>query len=504
MKRYRQRSLGGNRAITSSGVANIQRKLAVGETSDPMEYQADDMADKVMRMPVRPLVQRNAGDKNDENIKRKPLTGQITPFIQAKGDAGGVAGPAVTNGIQATQGGGKPMDGSTKSFMESRFGNDFSNVRIHTGDYAAQMSKELNAHAFTVGNDIYFNSGKYAPDASGGKHLLAHELTHVVQQSGSIGRKVQRQPGEKGQEPVKQTADKTVAQTDKKPDAQPEHKPEKTPEQDTPITMKDKVRAWLDSRNFDIPAAAEKDIKSKEDARVHYKTRLWTVENVADDVLIQLNLTQKDKAEVLKEVKDYYEEKKNEAEGKNWSLVAQLLYTPQYTLATNQPGGSPAQHSTQLSIGGNRRYHLAGTQGFEMTYQGSLSLFNFGTGTKSTAADIFQNLMFAVQPQYVWNLGKDFHIPHTDQWANVQASIFAQLAAGVGSNWTDEGATRKVYLGFLVQPAAGGQVNLNISWFQVILNGQLVGSFLSPTYQPKSEWTKSLGVQAGVGVGGQF
>src|SRR5438067_9918588 len=128
MKRYRHRSSGGNRAIISSGAANIQRKLTVGETNDPMEHQADDMADKVMRMPERPLVQRNAGDKDDENIKRKPLSGQISPFIQAKSDGGGVASSAVTNGIQATQGGGKSMDGSTKSFMESRFGNDFSDA----------------------------------------------------------------------------------------------------------------------------------------------------------------------------------------------------------------------------------------------------------------------------------------------------------------------------------------------------------------------------------------
>jgi hypothetical protein len=77
--------------------------------------------------------------------------------------------------------------------MENRFGNNFSDVKIHTGNDAVQMSKELNAQAFTVGSDIYFNSGKYAPEASDGKHLLAHELTHVVQQSGSIGRKIQRQ-----------------------------------------------------------------------------------------------------------------------------------------------------------------------------------------------------------------------------------------------------------------------------------------------------------------------
>jgi len=192
MRRYRYKASGGNRATASSGAANIQRKLTVGETNDPMEHQADDMADKVMRMPDRALVQRSAAEKDDENIQRKRLAPK-SPFIQAKGDGGGVASHAVTNGIKATQGGGNTMDRGTKSFMESRFGNDFSDVKIHTGDYAIQMSEDLNAQAFTVGNDIYFNSGKYAPEASGGKHLLAHELTHTIQQGKSIKPKIQKQ-----------------------------------------------------------------------------------------------------------------------------------------------------------------------------------------------------------------------------------------------------------------------------------------------------------------------
>jgi hypothetical protein len=77
--------------------------------------------------------------------------------------------------------------------MESRFGADFSNVKIHTGSYATQLSKDLNAQAFTVGNDVYFNEGKYQPESSEGKHLLAHELTHVIQQAPDISaKKIQR------------------------------------------------------------------------------------------------------------------------------------------------------------------------------------------------------------------------------------------------------------------------------------------------------------------------
>ena len=84
---------------------------------------------------------------------------------------------------------GNPIPENTRAFMESRFGADFSNVKIHTDSNSVQMNKELNAQAFTNGNDIYFNSGKFNPESSSGKHLLAHELTHVVQQNGSIQRK---------------------------------------------------------------------------------------------------------------------------------------------------------------------------------------------------------------------------------------------------------------------------------------------------------------------------
>jgi hypothetical protein len=83
------------------------------------------------------------------------------------------------------------MDHETKNFMESHFGIDFSNVKIHTGSEAVQMSRELNAQAFAVGNDIYFNEGKYNPNFDSGKHLLAHELTHTVQQSKNLQKKIQ-------------------------------------------------------------------------------------------------------------------------------------------------------------------------------------------------------------------------------------------------------------------------------------------------------------------------
>ena len=167
----------------------LQRKLAVGAVDDPLEREADEMADKVMRMPQTPFVQRKCAHcEEEEKAQRKPLVS----FIQKKGAAGeSMASDAVSDRIQSTKGGGSPMPPATKSFMESGFGADFSGVRIHTGDYAAGMSKELNAQAFTVGSDIYFNEGKFSEGSSDGKQLLAHELTHVVQQNGA-GPSIQR------------------------------------------------------------------------------------------------------------------------------------------------------------------------------------------------------------------------------------------------------------------------------------------------------------------------
>jgi hypothetical protein len=79
-------------------------------------------------------------------------------------------------------GGGQPLETSTRHFMESRFGNDFGGVRVHTDARASDSAKAVQAHAYTVGNDIVFQSGHYAPETDAGRHMLAHELTHVVQQ----------------------------------------------------------------------------------------------------------------------------------------------------------------------------------------------------------------------------------------------------------------------------------------------------------------------------------
>ncbi|ASU33915.1 eCIS core domain-containing protein [Mucilaginibacter xinganensis] len=184
----------------------IQLKLSVGAADDPLEYEADAMADKVMRMPETSFIQRKSafscGDYDDEHIRLKPLASQITPFIQAKGNGARAVSEAVSGKIQSSMGGGSPMQTDTKSFMESRFGADFSNVKIHNGGESTELNRSLNAKAFTISNNIYFNSGQYHPETDSGKHLLAHELTHVIQQGQAAPAQIQRIPEEKVTETI--------------------------------------------------------------------------------------------------------------------------------------------------------------------------------------------------------------------------------------------------------------------------------------------------------------
>ena len=191
----------------------VQCKLAIGAPDDPLENEADAMADKIMRMPEQNFIQRKCADcqeeekvqtkpmetfiqrkcddceKEDEKINRKPLSS----FVQKKGTGNGtVASESISDQIQSGKGNGSAMDDNTMSFMQNRFGLDFSDVKIHTNDNAVQMNRDLNAKAFTVGKDIYFNEGQYQPGSFSGKQLLAHELTHTLQQGKNISRLVQR------------------------------------------------------------------------------------------------------------------------------------------------------------------------------------------------------------------------------------------------------------------------------------------------------------------------
>ncbi|MBR6104877.1 MAG: DUF4157 domain-containing protein [Paludibacteraceae bacterium] len=115
--------------------------------------------------------------------------GTIRREISNGSSGGGIAvSAAVESQLAQAKGGGRAMPDGLRNMMESGFGRDFSNVKIHTDSQAEAMNNSLSAKAFTLGNDIYFNKGQFSPNTREGQHLMAHELTHVVQGSGKVGR----------------------------------------------------------------------------------------------------------------------------------------------------------------------------------------------------------------------------------------------------------------------------------------------------------------------------
>jgi hypothetical protein len=186
----------GNRALFGLFKAGIlQPALEVGRHNDRYEQEADRVADLVMRTPnPTPLPNPTCASsvlmcgEEEKEIDRKPL--EITPLVQRQVEQAKEADVHVT-GLNsnpdsenaAHQEGGQPLPDSARSFLEPRFGHDFSKVRVHHDHQAAESARLVNAQAYTVGQDIVFGAGRYAPGTSSGQRLLAHELTHVVQQA---------------------------------------------------------------------------------------------------------------------------------------------------------------------------------------------------------------------------------------------------------------------------------------------------------------------------------
>jgi len=191
-------------------VKSVQTKLTVGAPGDKYEQEADSVAAQVMSMSVQPApsmpIQRQGEEEEQEPlVQRSSLADSITPLVQrlreeqeeplqAKsllqraGNGNALAGSNVENQLTGSKGGGSPLPNEVRSFMEPRFGADFSSVRVHTDSTAVQMNKELGAQAFAHGSDIYYGAGK----SPGKNELTAHELTHVVQQTGA--KKLQTKP----------------------------------------------------------------------------------------------------------------------------------------------------------------------------------------------------------------------------------------------------------------------------------------------------------------------
>jgi hypothetical protein len=256
--------------------------------------------------------------------------------------------------------------------------------------------------------------------------------------------------------------------------------------------VSEQVAKILDDHHFDLPLVMD-------EKHAFFDYQHYTLDEIVQRV--QALLPQANWAEVQSAVSKAYAAKKQEAEAKKWQVVIQVLYTPQLTLWASQP--SPLiQQNLQFSLGLNQQRHPYGRKGWEETVQLSGTFFNLG----GEGLDWFQNSLLSYQLSYVAPLGHDFRLfGHHRLWANLQGSVFAQVAAGLGSSW-DQGSDgqRRLNLGFLLQPSAGGQLTLNVSVVQIVIQGSLVYSVLSPTSQPGSVWTHSVGVQGGAGLGLQF
>jgi len=179
--------------------AKVQPKLTIGAIDDTYEREADAMADRVMQMPSTLGANSFFKPANAKTLQRKcsGCEQEDKKNHLMRKESGISSGLSVSSSfassLSASKGGGSPLPKATKNFMETAFRTDFSSVKIHADSQASEMSKRINAKAFTYGNNIYFREGQYNTLSREGKQLLAHELTHVVQQGGGP-RSVQRTP----------------------------------------------------------------------------------------------------------------------------------------------------------------------------------------------------------------------------------------------------------------------------------------------------------------------
>lgn len=186
--------------VSQSGPSDLQRKphcacgggcprcqaaasstLRIGGPHDEHEQEADRVAERVMQAA-------------DADVQRLPAGPIIQPVSASEGN--GASAPPIVHEALSSQ--GQALDSTTRDFFEPRFHQDFSDVRVHVDTVAAESARAVSATAFTVGRDVVFDSGKYQPHSTAGRELLAHELTHVVQQSRGGSRTLSRKEREPG------------------------------------------------------------------------------------------------------------------------------------------------------------------------------------------------------------------------------------------------------------------------------------------------------------------
>ena len=240
----------------------VRAKLQMTQSGDPEEREADEIADTVLR------------------------DGRIARSVSPGSSGGGVAVPSqYGERLASLQGHGSRLYGDLKDRMESGFGRDFSDVRLHTGNDAAEMSDGISARAFTLGSDIYFNRGEFNPGTHEGQRLIAHELAHVSQQNGKISRQ-EVDETESGQEAA--AAPSAVPDTVPNPDTVAEAAKTESPQKEE--SHSERLKQVVASGNLDAFISLLIDTAKSE---LEYKERHSVTGGKIVDRIMALNQKEK-------------------------------------------------------------------------------------------------------------------------------------------------------------------------------------------------------------------
>lgn len=190
------------RCRVRGALRGVQAKPSISQPHDPLEREADHLADSIMRM-ADPVA--NTAPHQPPSIQR--LCAECEDELQRKGAGDANADDiALADGFSNPGDGGSPLPIQARGFYEPRFGVDFSGVRIHHDQRAAYLARSISARAFTYRNNIYFNQGEYQPQSATGRHLLAHELVHVLQQALGNGTSTLQRDAQPAQQDERVTA----------------------------------------------------------------------------------------------------------------------------------------------------------------------------------------------------------------------------------------------------------------------------------------------------------
>ena len=186
-----QRAIGNQAVLSLLKSGAIQAKLQVSQPGDPDEVEADRVAAAVTASPTETGIHRKCACKGGDSCPECEEEAEQAKKVRRKPSPGSVGGEEFDENLLSSLGPGRPLEPSVRSSMEPPFGRDFGDVRVHTDAQAGEAAEKINAVAFTRGDHIFFGHGNYAPENEAGRGILAHELTHVVQQRGG------RSPGER-------------------------------------------------------------------------------------------------------------------------------------------------------------------------------------------------------------------------------------------------------------------------------------------------------------------